>query len=202
MIIDDHRHDQQTINKYNKTELDHFNEICLKENNRLRYLHNCPKLKLSHHLIKSAQIHSEYLQKLRQLQQIDNLIYGQNIALIIGQQNYQIAGLNAIQAWYKQSENYDYNEENQENKGYFTQMIWKKTKKVGYGFTKSNIGNTIFIVGHYSPAGNKLTEYQNNVLPKRERIDEIKINDDYSDGSNKNLKQHRYSCSNRKCVII
>uniref|UniRef100_A0A183L2M4 Endonuclease/exonuclease/phosphatase family protein n=1 Tax=Schistosoma curassoni TaxID=6186 RepID=A0A183L2M4_9TREM len=58
---------------------------------RLRQLHNCPKLKLNYRLIKSAQIHSEYLQKLHQLQKIDHLICGQNIALIIGQQNCQIA---------------------------------------------------------------------------------------------------------------
>ncbi|VDO67436.1 unnamed protein product [Schistosoma curassoni] len=47
-------------------------------------------------------------------------------------------------------------------------MIWKKTKKVGFGFTKSEIGNIIFVVGHYLPAGNKTTEFQDNVLPRRE----------------------------------
>ncbi|CAH8429950.1 unnamed protein product [Schistosoma guineensis] len=190
MVIDDDRYDNQTIIKSNKIELDHFNEICLKENNRLRQLHNCPKLKLNYRLIKSAQIHSEYLQKLHQLQKIDHLICGQNMALIIGQQNCQIAGLNAIRAWYKQSENYDYNENYQEHKGYFTQMIWKKTKEVGFGFTKSEI------------AGNKTTEFQDNVLPRREGAHDMKTDDDCSNDPNDNLKQHRHSCSKGRCVII
>ncbi|CAH8429162.1 unnamed protein product [Schistosoma intercalatum] len=202
MISDDHRYDNQKIIKSNKIELDHFNEICLKENNRLRQLHNCPKLKLNYRLIKSAQIHSEYLQKLHQLQKIDHLICGQNMALIIGQQNCQIAGLNAIRAWYKQSESYDYNEDYQEHKGYFTQMIWKKTKEVGFGFTKSEIGNIIFVVGHYLPAGNKTTEFQDNVLPRREGAHEMKTDDDCSNDPNENLKQHRHSCSKGRCVII
>ncbi|CAH8429704.1 unnamed protein product [Schistosoma curassoni] len=177
MISDDHRYDNQTIIKSNKIELDHFNEICLKENNRLRQLHNCPKLKLNYRLIKSAQIHSEYLQKLHQLQKIDHLICGQNIALIIGQQNCQIAG-------------------------YFTQMIWKKTKKVGFGFTKSEIGNIIFVVGHYLPAGNKTTEFQDNVLPRREGAHDMKTDDDCSNDPNDNLKEPRHSCSKGRCVII
>ncbi|TNN15184.1 Golgi-associated plant pathogenesis-related protein isoform 2 [Schistosoma japonicum] len=99
-----------------KIELQTLNQICLKENNRLRYLHNSPKLRLSNRLMKSAQLHSEHLHELRQLQQLTDLECGQNMALIIGEKNYKIAGLNAVRAWYKQSENYDYNEHNQEFK--------------------------------------------------------------------------------------
>ncbi|XP_018647478.1 uncharacterized protein Smp_200460 [Schistosoma mansoni] len=81
-------------------------------------------------------------------------------------------------------------------------MIWKKTKKVGFGFTKSDVGNTIFVVGHYLPAGNKITEYQENVLPRIEGDHETSNEDNCSNSPDKNPKQHRNSCSNSQCVII
>ncbi|CAH8428739.1 unnamed protein product [Schistosoma turkestanicum] len=233
MAADHHQtSNNQIVMKSNKSELLLFNKICLKENNRLRRLHNCPELKLSHRLMKSAQIHSEYLQELRQLQQITDIEYGQNMALIIGQQTYKIAGLNAIRAWYKQSENYDYEDDYQEYKGklflcfvllttyeltlssnnlcfgssktrrYFTQMIWKKTRKVGFGFTKSDVGNTIFVVGHYLPAGNKTSEYHDNVLPRKKRARDIADQDNRSNHSDKNVKEYQKSCSNGQCVVM
>ncbi|KAK4473347.1 hypothetical protein MN116_004507 [Schistosoma mekongi] len=185
-----------------KTELYTFNQICLKENNRLRQLHNSPKLKLSNRLMKSAQLHSKHLHELRQLQQLTDIKYGQNMALIIGEENYKIAGLRAIRAWYKQSENYDYNEHNQEFKNYFTQMIWRETIKVGFGFVKSNTGNIMFIVGHYLPVGNKIFNYHDNVLPKIEEVNETINTDNISKFSHKNSNELQPSCSSGHCVII
>ncbi|KAH8856160.1 Golgi-associated plant pathogenesis-related protein 1 [Schistosoma japonicum] len=185
-----------------KIELYTLNQICLKENNRLRYLHNSPKLRLSNRLMKSAQLHSEHLHELRQLQQLTDLECGQNMALIIGEKNYKIAGLNAVRAWYKQSENYDYNEHNQEFKGYFTQMIWRKTDKVGFGFTKSATGNTFFVVGHYLPIGNKSSDYKDNVLPKIEGADMTVSTNNTLKFLEKNSNKLQQSCFRGHCVII
>ncbi|CAH8430928.1 unnamed protein product [Heterobilharzia americana] len=183
-----------------KSDLHDFNLICLKENNRLRSLHNCPKLKLSRKLMKSAKIHSEYLREQRQLQHRPDFKCGQNMALIIGQQEFKVAGLNAVQAWYKQSENYDYKEHSQESRGYFTQMIWKQTSKVGFGFTFAETGNIVFVVGHYSPPGNKSGEYQVNVPPQV--ANELVIKSHRSKVTHTQPKHPKNNCPSGQCVII
>nr|CAH8822239.1 unnamed protein product [Trichobilharzia regenti] len=185
------------------SELYEFNLICLEENNRLRSLHNCPPLKLSRKLMKSALQHSEFLRQQRQLQQVADIKCGQNLALIIGQTDYKVAGLNAIQAWYKQSENYDYKEHFQLNRGYFTQMIWKTTREVGFAFSIPEQGNFVFVVGHYLPAGNKNEEYIENVPSKIEEGDQTdSIKPDRSIPTNKENYSHSPRCPTGQCVII
>lgn len=35
----------------------------------------------------------------------------------------------------------------------FSQMVWKTSKKVGFGYAKAADGNRVFIVVQYSPLG-------------------------------------------------
>lgn len=50
--------------------------------------------------------------------------------------------------------------------GHFTQVVWKSTTEVGVGLAM--VGNAVFVVGQYSPAGNISNEgyFEKNVLPE------------------------------------
>ena len=50
--------------------------------------------------------------------------------------------------------------------GHFTQLIWKSSKKFGFGFATKKNGNMTchYSVARYRPAGNMAGEYVSNVL--------------------------------------
>ena len=60
-------------------------------------------------------------------------------------------------------ENINENKNNEEINN-FTQLIWKNTKEVGFGYSIDKKGN-FYAVANYFPCGNIKGQYQNNVLP-------------------------------------
>lgn len=65
--------------------------------------------------------------------------------------------------WYDKVKDYDYNKPGFSYKtGHFTQVVWKNSKKFGFGFAKVN-GYTVS-VGLYSPHGNYEGQFKENVL--------------------------------------
>lgn len=85
--------------------------------------------------------------------------YGENIAL----------GYSSIDeaqdAWYNEEDQYDYAAgQFSEATGHFTQMVWKGTTEVGCA-TADCSGGT-FLVCEYSPRGNIIGEFTENVLPE------------------------------------
>ncbi len=48
---------------------------------------------------------------------------------------------------------------------HFTQIIWKKTKEIGIGFSTLNNNDKIFIIVYF-PAGNIFDEFKNNIYLK------------------------------------
>jgi uncharacterized protein YkwD len=73
--------------------------------------------------------------------------------------------------WYKEEPLYDYQDTSrfQPDTGHFTQIVWRETTKVGFGFAQTEDGK-FYAVANYSPAGNYKYEFEKNVLPA------IKIN--------------------------
>ena len=74
----------------------------------------------------------------------------------------------ASDSWYRESLKYNYhlnNPLNQAQVGHFTQMIWKNTRRVGFGFAKVSLkGNHRFVVvANYDPPGNYMNQYLANV---------------------------------------
>ena len=77
--------------------------------------------------------------------------------------------------------------------GHFTQLVWKGSAEVGFGFGK-------LVVANYFPAGNMLTEFNENVLPPIKgstttcfeghelAFSKIKTN------NNENLERWKYHC--------
>ena len=49
--------------------------------------------------------------------------------------------------------------------GHFSQIVWKNTKKVGFGRVVLHGGRHIYITAYYSPPGNISSQYKENVPP-------------------------------------
>ena len=59
----------------------------------------------------------------------------------------------ATKAWYDEIKDYDYkNPGFAMDTGHFTQVVWKGTGKVGFGYASN--GNTCYVTARYSPPGN------------------------------------------------
>lgn len=81
---------------------------------------------------------------------------------------------NICDEWYKESENYNYKlNKFQKGTGHFTQIIWKDTKMVGFGFRKKE--HTNYVVAYYYPAWNIFKEFKSKVNFLKERGKKIKI---------------------------
>jgi hypothetical protein len=69
--------------------------------------------------------------------------------------------------WYNQSSNYNYDKpEFSSNTGSFTQIVWKSTTSIGFGLAlgiKNNM-KCAFVVANYSPPGNLIGAFNQNVI--------------------------------------
>ena len=76
------------------------------------------------------------------------------------------AGKSATQLWYDEIANYDFStgaSSNGEVIGHFTQLVWKKSTKVGFGLGVSDSGT--YVCANYYLGGNYGGEYLDNVMP-------------------------------------
>lgn len=65
--------------------------------------------------------------------------------------------------WYDEVKAYDYNKPGFSlETGHFTQVVWKNSTKLGFGFAKKD--DYIVGVGLYAPPGNWLDDFKENVL--------------------------------------
>ena len=66
----------------------------------------------------------------------------------------------ATDMWYAEVKDYDFDNPGfSMNTGHFTQVVWKDTKKVGFGYAGK------YVVGRYEPTGNMMGDFQIMVLP-------------------------------------
>ena len=67
---------------------------------------------------------------------------------------------------YNEIKDYDYNRGGyQSGTGHFTQIIWKGTTKVGAAVVRR--GNIVVVVARYTPAGNFMGRFKQNVLRQK-----------------------------------
>ena len=72
--------------------------------------------------------------------------------------------IGATNAWYSEVDKYDYNNPGFTNEtGHFTQLVWRKSTRVGYAVASGQNGT--FVAAHYVAPGNYLDDFQDNVLP-------------------------------------
>ncbi|KAI8094750.1 PR-1 protein [Thamnidium elegans] len=73
----------------------------------------------------------------------------------------------AIDKWYDEVANYDYNTGASSNggaTGHFTQVVWKGTTEIGCGATNCDNLPGVYYVCNYGPPGNYDNEFIDNVL--------------------------------------
>ncbi|KAI1289719.1 Golgi-associated plant pathogenesis-related protein 1 [Halotydeus destructor] len=76
-------------------------------------------------------------------------------------------GTRAIGRWYAEVDKYDYDKPGfSEQTGHFTQLVWKKTTRVGCGQATSKHG--LYMSCNYLSAGNVEGQYEKNVLKPKD----------------------------------
>lgn len=78
----------------------------------------------------------------------------------------ELTGKQMTEQWYEEANNYKYNEDFQQGKGHFAQIVWKSTREVGFGRAKSDDGKW-YAVANYFPAGNYIGQFIENVNPPK-----------------------------------
>lgn len=79
-------------------------------------------------------------------------------------QLYYRSGNDVTNEWYSEENDYDYKGKFSANTGHFTQLVWKNTQRVGFGFAIDETG-MFYAVANYFPAGNYKKKFLENVLP-------------------------------------
>ena len=153
-----------------------FNGLALKLHNDFRRMHGVDNLKLNQSLCQKAS--NKVLKLLNSKEDlkyekddddndndsIDDIEYGENLCISYGKL-FDIE--NVINTWYNEEKNYNYDSNKyKKGTGHFTQMIWKGTKEVGFGYSKLYNNKSIFLV-YYYPAGNEIGKFKENVLKKK-----------------------------------
>jgi len=142
-----------------------FNNDALNQHNYYRQKHGCPGLQLHSTLNDYAQWWADYM-AYYQYWDHSNGDYGENLYKSKG---YTVVGRTAVDEWYKEEKNFDYNNPNSNDlyaTGHFTQLVWKSSNYVGFGKATDSNGYT-YVVAEYYPPGNYQGEYAENVPPPK-----------------------------------
>ena len=73
-------------------------------------------------------------------------------------------GVEATNEWYSEIKDYTFAGEANMACGHFSQVVWVGSQTAGFGRAQAADGS-VFVVGQYSPAGNYVGQWQENVLP-------------------------------------
>jgi uncharacterized protein YkwD len=142
-----------------------FQNDALRAHNEFRRKHHSPNLILNNDLNKMAQNYANKLAKIYSLQHSNNEYKGEPLGENIFMcQGTKPTGKYMTQNWYDEINKYNFNSKSFiSGTGHFTQIVWKKTKEVGFGIAQADDGS-YFCVANYYPCGNFLGEFQENVL--------------------------------------
>ncbi|KAF5112736.1 hypothetical protein DV454_004039 [Geotrichum candidum] len=126
--------------------------------NRLRALHGVPDIKWNRDLAKYAQ---DYLASAQCNFAHSGGPYGENLAI-----GYPTTAA-SIQAWYDEIKDYDFSKnEFSSSTGHFTQVVWKDSTEIGCAEVECGSGwGGPYLVCEYSPRGNIIGYFKENVLP-------------------------------------
>merc|ERR1711963_13550 len=146
-------------------DLDKFRQDSLAAHNVYRAKHGVPDLKLNNELNALAQEWAEYLIANNAFEHRPNTKYGENI-FQSGGKAAQDQAQGAVDMWYSEIKDYTFGTEPSQGgpvTGHFTQVVWKGSTEVGVGVGQK--GSNVVVVANYSPAGNYIGQYVDNVPP-------------------------------------
>lgn len=143
-----------------------FEEDFIAAHNEYRKRHGVPDLKLDKKLCKYASEWAKNLADRNALEHRKNCPHGENIYCVSSNDpNFTITGNTPVDTWYEEIKLHPFGKEPSNLKsGHFTQVIWKSSELLGVGVAKNRHGR-IYVVANYSPAGNFVGDYVENVPP-------------------------------------
>jgi glioma pathogenesis-related protein 2 len=139
--------------------------------NYFRRIHHSPPLVYDQNITNIAQKYANYLSSNNLFQH--GMLYdnngnrlGQNLMAVWNTKlnNSEIIKM-AVRNWYQENIYYNYSNPGFNTKtGHFTQVVWKSSKKIGFGIARN--GTKVVVVADYFPAGNVNNQFRQNVFPK------------------------------------
>ncbi len=143
-----------------------FTKRVIDAHNEYRAKHGVSPLSEDPEITKIAQNYANYLAANDLFQHSGNDFKGDSL----GENIYFATRMepeDMVKAWYNEIKDYDYNQgENCFSAcGHFTQVVWKASKKCGFGIAKGRSG--YYGVGNYYPAGNLWGSFSKNVFPPK-----------------------------------
>lgn len=141
-----------------------FEEDFLASHNEYRSRHGVPPLKLDKKMCKYSAEWAKNLADRNALEHRKNCPHGENIyCMSSNDPNFTITGHSPVDTWYEEISLHPFGKEPSDLKsGHFTQVVWKSSELLGVGVAKNRNGR-IYVVANYSPAGNFVGDYVENV---------------------------------------
>ena len=152
-----------------KSKKEIFIESAFKMHNEYRAQHGAEPLTVSEDLNKIAQKYAEHIASINQMVHSQSKYNGEHL----GENLYwcsgmEIDGADMTTSWYDEIHDYNFNKPGfKSGTGHFTQVVWKGSKQVGFGYAQSKDG-AYFGVANYFPGGNINTPeyFRENVQKK------------------------------------
>merc|ERR1712038_546911 len=144
-------------------DLDKFRQDSLAAHNAYRAKHGVAALKLSSELNALAQEWADHLIAENAFEHRPNNNNGENIYMSSGRAAQEQAQ-GAVDSWYSEIKDYTFGKEPSRGgpvTGHFTQVVWKGSTEVGVGVAQE--GSKVVVVANYSPPGNYIGQYVDNV---------------------------------------
>jgi len=141
-----------------------FQDQALKTHNEYRAKHGVAPLKLDKKLCSYAQEWANKLAKDDSFEHRTNQDFGENLYCSWSSNpKAKCPGSKPVDSWYSEGNNYIFGTEpTNSSSGHFTQVVWKKSEKLGIAKARSKSGKVI-VVANYEPAGNWIGQYAANV---------------------------------------
>ena len=142
-----------------------FQKSALDAHNNYRAKHHVGKLVLNQELCDIAQRYAEELARTGNFAHSQNSFHGDNMGEnLFACYGMKINGKMMTDDWYNEVSMYDFNNPGYiSGTGHFTQVVWKGSKQVGFGYAQARDGY-YYGVANYYPAGNFIGEFEENVF--------------------------------------
>jgi len=142
-----------------------FQQSALDAHNKYRRKHHVGNLVLSKDLCNIAQKYAETMARTGNFAHSRGKYNGKNMGEnLFACYGIKITGKMMTDDWYNEVSQYNFNNPGfVSGTGHFTQVVWKGSREVGFGFAQARDGY-YYGVANYYPAGNYLNEFEENVL--------------------------------------
>ena len=156
----------KTVKRTETISGNEFQKSALEAHNKYRRKHHVGDLVLSKDLCNIAQKYAETMARTGNFAHSQAKYNGKNMGEnLFACYGLKISGKMMTDDWYNEVSQYNFNNPGfTSGTGHFTQVVWKDSREVGFGYAQARDGY-YYGVANYYPAGNYLNEFEENVFP-------------------------------------